>query len=586
MRLMGRLWGVLWGVVAILGSACADLPDNNALRTPNGVLWAGTTFRLRAMATANGNLVAQSDPAQVQVGQVVRWRWQVESPNGISVPQGTEAVFQVRLINDGNGWDSLTFTLEREELENRRNWTIELRETQRWGRLVLDNLGNGGAGSVISPGGEQLYFVCTRTPGWDAPTDGVWLRLAARATGATQAQVLGEFVAGVRRDEWVRTRAWSYGDHTNFVPATLYQGRLFWMGTDASGNTIIFRTRDAVEATQGSGVGNERIAYGRLLRNFRPMGFSVVLGNGWFTGLGSQLIRIDLLRVIANDTSSDPYTVVVFPSGVLPRLDLAPLAVSGRLYVAGSDRRLHAISPDGVRVGQSAPMPASYGAFSTNLVQIGRVFYIGTNQGWVVQFDALTGVLRTARRVSMQPIHSLAPTLMGRGLLVRAGARELYALHPSQMNTLWRRAFTEDLVSPVVASSQSEVGAVVDKQGRLFVFHTRAGFNMPLYPQPIFGEQQLSSASVAIVRRAGRAVGYVYVLGQLARAESNPQALLRIVTLENPLNRLEYGESTLHVGSRYHPALLLTGTGQGSYCLLTSLRAESYGGTVAGIPLR
>jgi hypothetical protein len=138
-----------------------------------------------------------------------------------------------------------------------------------------------------------------------------------------------------------------------------------------------------------------------------------------------------------------------------------------------------------------------------------------------------------------------------------------------------------------VASSQSEVGAVVDKQGRLFVFHTRAGFNMPLYPQPIFGEQQqLASASIAIVRRAGRAVGYVYVLGQLARAESNPQALLRIVTLENPLNRLEYGESTLHVGSRYHPALLLTGTGQGSYCLLTSLRAESYGGTVAGIPLR
>jgi hypothetical protein len=186
----------------------------------------------------------------------------------------------------------------------------------------------------------------------------------------------------------------------------------------------------------------------------------------------------------------------------------------------------------------------------------------------------------------MQPIHSLAPTLMGRGLLVRAGARELYALHPSQMNTLWRRAFTEDLVSPVVASSQSEVGAVVDKQGRLFVFHTRAGFNMPLYPQPIFGEQQLSSASIAIVRRAGRQAGYVYVLGQLARAESNPQALLRIVTLENPLNRLEFGESTLHVGSRYHPALLLTGTGQGSYCLLTSLRAESYGGTVAGIPLR
>jgi len=430
--------------------------------------------------------------------------------------------------------------------------------------------------------------VCTRTTGWDAPTDGVWLRLAARATGAPQAQVLGEFMAGVRRDEWVRARAWSYGDHTNFVPATLYQGRLFWMGTNPTTNdTRIFYTRDAVNATQGSGLGNERLVYGRTLRNFRPMGFSVVLGNGWFTGLGNQLIRIDLPRVVNNDTGSDPYTVVAFPAGVQPRLDLAPLVVNGRLYVAGSDRRLHAISADGVRIGQSAPMPASYGAFSTNLVQIGRVFYIGTNQGWVVQFDALTGALRTARRVSMQPIHSLAPTLMGRGLLARAGAREVYALQPSQMSVQWRRVFTVDLVSPVVASSQSEVGAVVDRQGRLFVFHTRFGFNLPLYPQLVFGEQQqLTSASVAIVRRAERAVGYVYVLGQLAREETNPQALLRIVTLENPLNRLEYGESTLHVGSRYHPTLLLTGTGQGSYCLLTAFRAESNSGTVAGIPLR
>ena len=584
---MGRLWGVLWGAVVVLGSAYADV-SSGAPRTPNGMLWAGTTFQLRASATANSNLVAQSDAAQVRVGQVVRWRWQLESPNGISVPQGTEAVFQVRLINDGNGWDSLTFTLEREELENRRNWTIELREAQRWGRLVLDNSGNGGAGSIISPGGEQRYFVCTRIPSWDAPTDGVWLRLAARATGAAQAQVLGEFVAGVRRDEWVRTRAWSYGSHTNFVPATLYQGRLFWMGTVPDTNeTRIFFTSAAVNETQGSTLGNERLVYGRTLRNFRPMGFSVVLGDGWFTGLGNQLVRIDLPRVVANNTSSDPYTVVAFPAGVQPRLDLAPLAANGRLYVAGSDRRLHAISADGVRIGQSAPMPPNYGAFSTNLVQMGRILYIGTDQGWVVQFDALTGAVRTARRVSTQAIHSLAPAFMRRALLVRAGTRQLYALQPNQLNALWRRAFEEDLVSPVVASAQSEVGAVVDRQGRLFAFHTRFGFNLPLYPQMIFGEQQqLASASIAIVRRAGRQAGYVYVLGQLAREETNPQALLRIVTLENPLNRLEFGESTLHVGSRYHPTLLITGTQQNSYCLLTSLRAESNSGTVAGIPLR
>jgi hypothetical protein len=569
-----------------VGSAYADV-SSGAPRTPNGMLWAGTTFQLRASATANSNLVAQSDAALVQVGQVIRWQWRLESEQALSVPQGADAVFRVRVVNDGNGWDNLTFGLARYEVEGQQNWTIDLFENRAGDGRVSGSSSVNGAGSPLPPSGDMLYLVRMRPPSSSIPTDGASSQLLATPNGATQAQVLGEFVAGVRRDEWVRTRAGSYSSHTNFVPATLYQGRLFWMGTVPNTNeTQVFFTSAPVNETQGSTLGNERIAYGRTLRNFRPMGFSVVLGDGWFTGLDNRLIRIDLPRVVANNTSSDPYTVVVFPAGVQPRLDLAPLVANGRLYVAGSDRRLHAISPDGVRVGQSAFLPPQYGAFSTNLVQIGRVFYIGTDQGWVVQFDALTGALRTARRVSTQPIHSLAPAFMGRALLARAGTRELYALQPSQMSVQWRRKFPEDLVSPVVASTQSEVGAVVDKQGRLFVFHTRFGFNMPLYPQPIFGDQQLASASVAIVRRAGREVGYVYVLGQLAREETNPQALARVVTLENPLNRLEFGESTLYVGSRYHPSLLITGTQQGSYCLLTSLRAESNGGTVAGIPLR
>jgi outer membrane protein assembly factor BamB len=583
---MGRLWGVLWGAVVVLGSAYADV-SSGAPRTPNGMLWAGTTFQLRACATANNILVAQSGVAQVQVGQVIRWQWQVEGENARSVRQGEEAVFRVRVRNDGNGWDNLTFGLARYEIEQQQNWTIELFENRSGNGQVSGSPSVNGAGSLLPPGGDMLYLVRMRPPGWSTPTDGAWSQLLATPNGAQQAQILGEFVAGVRRDDSIRTRAWSYGEHTHFVSAVLYHGRLFWMGTNPNTNeTRIFRLRDAVEAPEGGGLGSERLVYGRPLRNFRPTGFSVVLGDGWFTGLGNQMIRIDLPRVVANNTSSDPYTAVAFPSGVQPRLDLAPLVANGRLYVAGSDQRLHAISPDGVRVGQSALLPPQYGAFSTNLVQMGRVFYIGTDQGWVVQFDALTGAVRTARRITMQPIHSLAPAFMGRALLVRAGTRELYALQPSQLSVLWRRTLNEDLVSPVVASAQSEVGAVVDKQGRLFAFHTRFGFNLPLYPQTLFGDQQLSNASIAIVRRAGRQASYVYVLGQLAREETNPQALARVVTLENPLNRLEFGESTLHVGSRYHPDLLITGTQQGSYCLLTSLRAESNGGTVAGIPLR
>lgn len=583
---MGRLWGVLWGVFAVTCGVYADT-SGSALRTPNGLLWAGTTFQLRVIATANSQLVSHSDAAQVRVGQVIRWQWQVESESAQSVPQSSDAVFRVRVLNDGNIWDNLTFGLARYEVEEQQSWSVDLFENRAGDGQVSGSPSVNGAGISLPPGGDMLYLVRMRPPSSTIPTDGAWAQLLATPTGAQQPQLLGGFVAGVIRSEHVSSRAWSYAEHSNLVPAVLYQGRLFWMGTNDSGDTRIFRTRDAVSDTlSGSGLGNERLVYGRTLRNFYPTGFSVVLGDGWFTGLGSQLIRIDLPTVWANDTSSDPYQVVSFPPGVQPRLDLAPLVWGKRLYVAGSDRRLHAISPEGVRMGQSAPLPTHYGAFSTGLVQVGRVICVGTDQGWVVQFDAITGALRTARRLTTQPIHSLAPGFMGRTLLVRAGKREVHALQPNALSPLWRRTFENDLVSPVAASAQHDMGAVVDQLGRLWAFHARAGFNMPLYPQPIFGDQQLSSASIAIVRRTGRQASYVYVLGQLAREENNPQALFRAVTLENPLNRLEFGESTMHLGSRYHPTLLVSGTHQNSYCLLTSLRGETQGGTIAGIALR
>lgn len=583
---MGRLWGVLWGVFAVACGVYAD-PSGRAPRTPNGLLWAGTTFQLRALATTNSQVVSHSDAAQVRVGQVIRWRWQVESESALSVPQGSEAVFRMRVLNDGNAWDNLTFGLTRYEVEGQQRWSVDLLENLAGDGQVSGSPSVNGAGSLLPPGGDMLYLVRMRPPSGAIPTDGAWAQLLATLTGGQQPQLLGAFVTGVVRSANVDSRAWSYGSHTNLVSAVLYQGRLFWMGTDDSDNTRIFRTRDAVSETQqGSGLGNERLVYGRTLRNFRPTGFSMVSGDGWFTGLGNQLVRIDFPAVMANDTSSDPYQVVSFPLGVQPRLDLAPLVFGKRLYVAGSDRRLHAISPEGVRIGQSAPLPAHYGAFSTGLVQVGRVICVGTDQGWVVQFDALTGALRTARRLATQPIHSLAPGFLGRTLLVRAGAREVQALQPNSLSPLWRQTFGEDLVSPVAASAQQEVGAVVDKQGRLYVFHARAGFTMPLYPQPIFGDQQLESASVAIVRRAGRQASYVYVLGQLARDENSPQALFRAVTLENPLNRLEFGESTMHLGSRYHLDLLVGGAQQNSYCMLTAFRGATQGGSVSGIALR
>ncbi len=583
---MTRLRGVLWGALGVFAIACADV-SSGAPRTPNGMLWAGTTFQLRASATVNGNLTALSRESQVRVGQVIRWRWQLESPAGQSVPQGEGAVFRVRVINDGNGWDNLSFGLAQYELENTPLWSVALFENASGNGQVSGSQQISGAGSLLSPGGDMLYLLRMTPPSSALPTDGAWASLTASPSNSSAPQVLGEFTAGVARGAWVSSRAWCYANQVQLVAPVVYQGRLFWMGTDATNNTVIFLTRDSVESTQGGGLGNERLVYGRTLRSFTPTGFSVALGSGWFTGRGNQLIRVDLERVRLNDTSSDPFSVVVFPSGVAPRLDLEPLVFNGRVYVAGSDNRLYAIREDGVRVGQSAPLPALYGVFSTNLTCIGRAFYIGTNNGWVLQYDALTGSLRTARRISTQPLHSLAPTPFGRALLARAGNREILCINPNQLNVLWKRTLNEDIVSPIAASPLNEVGAVVTRSGALLAFQARTGVNLPHYPQRVFGEDTLARATLGFARRTDRRATYVYILAQRDTGNATQhQALFRAVTAENPYNRVELGESAMLSSSEYLPWLLFTGNRNSSYCLIALRRADSAQGCVGAIPLR
>jgi hypothetical protein len=172
-------------------------------------------------------------------------------------------------------------------------------------------------------------------------------------------------------------------------------------------------------------------------------------------------------------------------------------------------------------------------------------------------------------------------------MLARAGNREALSLNPNQLSVLWRRTVDEDIVSPISAATHQELGAFLTKSGQLHVFHARVGVNLGHYPQRIFGERDLSRAIIGFARRSDRRVGYLYVLAQVdTGSESQSQALFRAVTLENPYNRLEYNESTMHVGSDYLPFMRFTDVQPSSYCLIASRRAESAGGTVAAIPVR
>ncbi|OYT71484.1 MAG: hypothetical protein CFK49_11230, partial [Armatimonadetes bacterium JP3_11] len=287
---MARFWGILWGVLGIWGCALADT-TNTAPRTPSGMLWAGTTFQLRATATVNNQLTTLSSDAQVRVRQVIQWQWTVESLFGQSAdqrsganPNAREAYFIVRVSNMGNGFDRLGFNLAQTEYAQSPAWTVEIRENTQsmWqnSRTLPD-----GMGSLLAPGEAMFYLLRMTPPGSSIPTDGAWATLMAYTSDGSLKQVLGEFTAGALRSASIPARAWCYGNQVQHVAPVLFQGRLFWMGTDATSNdTRIFWGRDPVENTQGSAIGNERLVYGRVLRGFVPSGFSVLLGAGWFVG--------------------------------------------------------------------------------------------------------------------------------------------------------------------------------------------------------------------------------------------------------------------------------------------------------------
>ncbi|GIV11898.1 MAG: hypothetical protein KatS3mg021_0180 [Fimbriimonadales bacterium] len=108
--------------------ACATmLWAQQVPRTPSGELWAGTTLQLRAaVVNSSGSAVALSNPAEVRVRQVVRWRVEYES-----LPYGTtdrDAWFALLVQNRGNGYDTLLPKLNTLEAPDATPWQITLYE--------------------------------------------------------------------------------------------------------------------------------------------------------------------------------------------------------------------------------------------------------------------------------------------------------------------------------------------------------------------------------------------------------------------------------------------------------------------------
>ncbi|MFQ3611116.1 MAG: hypothetical protein SNJ72_06405, partial [Fimbriimonadales bacterium] len=502
--------GVALGVLCV-SFVWADQGSNPiAPRTPNGMLWAGTTFNLQARAVMNNQTVAISDAGTVRVGQVRRWQATPLNSNLVHLPSGNY-LYQVRLENTGNGMDQFQFALTQQELTGDQRWNLALFEDQNNTRSTSGNpqISMPGTGSVIAPGMGMVYLLRVTPPSSSVPTDGVWAQVLAGLVGSQNLQRVGDtVVAGTMRNASVVGRSGSYSGSQNHVDPILTGGRIFWMGTDSNNETRIFHA--PYNSANDANPFGTREVYSRRLTNFVPSGFSEVFGSSWFVGnQDGQLLRIPLQTILQNNTATDPRQVVSLPGGARVRLDLKPFQLNNRLFVVGTDNRLHALREDGTWLAQSMRLPSNVGNIScAPVVLMKRHAVVGTDQGWLIFVDMLTGNIQTTRRVdNSQPVRHLVVNRDERLILAVVGERRLMGINSRQGTVQWSRMVEEGMgaiVSNLAYDRENDSVFFLTRLGHLFGVHAFTGLTRPLYPQQVIevdSTAPLTQATVQVTRR-------------------------------------------------------------------------------------
>ncbi|MFN3690827.1 MAG: hypothetical protein ACK4UU_07895, partial [Fimbriimonadales bacterium] len=155
----------------LVGMFCAGAAQPT--RTPDGTLWAGTTFSLRAVASIGNQPVQLSNEASVSVCAVVRWRVVYETPPAQTV-SGSEGWFTLLLTNQSNTVDALALRLKSNESADASPWGFTLFEQREDGAGFQNGTLLTESTSLLMPGETRRLFLRARPPG-DRNTDGAFL---------------------------------------------------------------------------------------------------------------------------------------------------------------------------------------------------------------------------------------------------------------------------------------------------------------------------------------------------------------------------------------------------------------------------
>jgi hypothetical protein len=568
MRAKRTLTGI--GLSVLMGTLFAQ-----ATRTPDGMLWAGTTFLLRAVATnASGTPLALSNAAQVSVKQIVRWQWEYESPPylTVSTPPGW---FTLLVRNKGNGVDALRLKHATSESVDTSPWQITLYEQQDENGLFESASPINEQTAPFMPSEIRRLFVRMQPPS-DRNTDGVFLTLNAQSVLTNQALPSLGFVAGAETRIWQHTDASTWSNYPLVVPPQLLDGRLFWIASD--GTTVRLFSTPQPLSTESTFRNN--IRFEANLRGMTPAGGSVVIGNRWY--LMSTVGLIAWFDWTQATNGTNVYVQWLYlPRDIVANPNLPLLSDGLRLYYALPNHHLGSYNLDDGTLNILLFVNPSPIVKMQELPN--RLIFIGRENG---RFDlvGLGQVMVTGTQLngSGRIVGAALDEWRGNLIVARGNRIGCYNLFNGRWN--WVTDTYAPIVSVPATDMTTDAVYVLTQDGWLYAFDLATGSPCLFYPQPLITEAPVVNASLRVVSRTDRKVPYLYVAAQLDAAGTLQTRVFHI-TATNPFNRF-YSTSVVD-GAVLGEGLLLTGSNPTDLLLVWCWRGgEGNRGRFYGFRLR
>lgn len=504
------------------------------------MLWAGSTFSLRAVATTrDGRPLSVSSVATVTVGEVIHWRVAVEGESAQTVTS-SEGWFTLLIQNRSNTVDALNLRIKTQESVDASPWSIALLEQREDGSGFSNGLLLTDSTSSLMPGESRRLYLRVRPPS-DRNTDGAWVDWMGRSQRAPNLSSTRDFACGVEASRWTHTSASTSTNHRIIGQPLLIQGRLHWLTWD--GHLLrLYRTPNplSVHTTFSS-----NISFEARISMPEPTHQTVLIGDRWYLLTRTGEIVFFLLSQAQGATTlaAQPLNL---PSGVTPDPNLPLINCAGNLCFVDRQNRIWSFSP-------TTGLFTSLTTFSNQPITCltvlnGDFLAAGRADGRVDIYNGVVPVLVGLRApgAGSQPVNFVQ---IHEGWLTLAVGDTLAVYDTRTGKWLWARTLDSAIVaSPVLDTRTKGACYALTEGGWLYGFALPRGELLPLYPRRLF-ETWVARAALSCLTRADREVPYLYLQAELA--DNTVRTLF--ITANHPLNRFVNSTSLANapIGSQW-----------------------------------